>query len=179
MIASIIFMESDADGFSSSLLYHIVDHKRSGEATTMADKYFVITKTGNKRMRQMTVGWKFLVWANSSQQWIELKMLKESNPIQVAEYAMAHDIGEELAFAWWVPYVLHKQDVIISPVNSQAQKMSHKYGIELPSSVKNAIEVGCKNGYTLWQDALAKKMGNVCVAFEILGPNAKASPGQA
>ncbi len=41
MIASNIFMESNADGFSSSLLYLIVDHKCSGEATTMANKYFV------------------------------------------------------------------------------------------------------------------------------------------
>ncbi len=75
-IASNIFMESDADDFSSSLLYHIVDYKRSGEAITMADKYFV-TKTGTKQMRQTTVGWKFLVeWANGSQQWIELKIQK-------------------------------------------------------------------------------------------------------
>ena len=100
MIASNIFLESDADGFSSFLLYHIVDHKCSGEATTMANKYFV-TKTGTERMRQTTVGWKFLVeWANGSQQWIELKILKESNPNQVAEYAMASNIREEPAFAW-------------------------------------------------------------------------------
>ncbi len=115
----------------------------------MADKYFV-TKTGTKRMCQMTVGWKFLVkWANGSQQWIELKILNESNPILVFEYAMACNIGEEPAFAWWVPYVLCKRDVIISPVNSRVQKMSYKYGIELPSSVKNAIKVDCKNGNTL------------------------------
>jgi hypothetical protein len=55
--------------------------------------------------------------------------------------------------------------------------MSHKYGIELPSSVKNAIKIDCKNGNTLWQDALAKEMGNLCIAFEIFGPNAKAPPG--
>ncbi len=66
-IASNIFMESDADGFSSSLLYHIVDHKHSGEATTMAYKYFITKTGGTKRIRQMTVGWKFLVkWANGS-----------------------------------------------------------------------------------------------------------------
>jgi hypothetical protein len=77
-------MESDADGFSSSLLYHIVDHKCSGEAIRMADKY-ITTKTGTNRMGQTTVGWKFLVeWANSSWQWIDLKILKESNPVQVA-----------------------------------------------------------------------------------------------
>ena len=38
MIASNIFLESDMDGFSSSLLYHIVDHTCSGEAIRMADK---------------------------------------------------------------------------------------------------------------------------------------------
>ena len=66
-IASNIFLESDADGFSNSLLYHIVDHKCSGEAIRMADKY-ITTKTGTKRMHQITVGWKFLVecWANNS-----------------------------------------------------------------------------------------------------------------
>ncbi len=39
-IASNIFEESDADGYSSSLLYEIVDHKSSGEATKMAEKEF-------------------------------------------------------------------------------------------------------------------------------------------
>ncbi len=155
MIASNILMESDADGFSSSLLYHIVDHKHSGEAITMADKYFV-TKTATKQMCQTTVGWKFLVeWANGSRQWIELKIQKEFNPIQVAEYVMACNIGEEPAFAWWVPYVLRKQDVIVSAVNSRVQKTSTKYGIELPGSVKNAIEVDRKNGNTFWKDAFA------------------------
>ncbi len=53
LIASNIFMELDADGYSNSLLYEIVDHKSSGEATKMADKY-LLTKTGTKRMRQTT-----------------------------------------------------------------------------------------------------------------------------
>jgi hypothetical protein len=45
--ASNIFMELDADGYSSSLLYEIVDHKSSGKATKMANKY-LLTKTGIK-----------------------------------------------------------------------------------------------------------------------------------
>jgi hypothetical protein len=176
-IASNIFMESDADGYSSNLLYEIVDHKSSGEATKMADKY-IITRTGTKRMRQTTQGWKFLVqWANGTRQWIDLKVLKESNPVQVAEYVTARDIAEEPAFAWWVPYVLRKRDVIVSAVNTRVRKSSHKYGIDLPTSVRHAIDIDRKNGDTLWQDALSKEMGNVCVAFEILGPNMKAPPG--
>jgi hypothetical protein len=67
--------------------------------------------------------------------------------------------------------------VIFSAMNSRIQKTSHKYGIEPPTSVKHAIKIDCKNGNTLWQDALSKEMGNVCIAFEILGPVMKAPPG--
>ncbi len=59
-IASNIFIESDEDGFSSLIYYHNVDHKSSGEAVKMADKYFR-TSNVTKRMRQTTQGWKFLV----------------------------------------------------------------------------------------------------------------------
>ncbi len=76
-----------------------------------------------------------------------------------------------------MPYVLRKRDVIILAVNSRVHKTSHKYGIKVPSSAKHAIEIDRKNKNTLWQDALAKEMGNVCVALEILSPNAKAPPG--
>jgi hypothetical protein len=177
-IASNIFMESDADGFASSFLYHIVDHKSSGEAIKMADKY-ITTKSGTRHLRQTTVGWKLLVeWANSSCQWIDLKLLKESNPVQVAEDATARNIADEPAFAWWVPYVLRKhQDVVVSAVNSWVKRTSHKYGIEVPTSKKHAIEVNQKNKNSFWADALKKEMGNVCVTFEILGQNAKAPPG--
>jgi hypothetical protein len=176
-IASNILMESDADGYSSSLLYEIVDHKSSREARKMANKY-LLTKTGTKRMCQTTQGWKFLVQlTNGTHQWIDLKILKESNPVQIAEYVTARNIADKPAFAWWVPYVLRKQDVIVSAVTTRVRKTSHKYGIELPTSVKYAIEIDQKNGNTLWQDALSKEMGNVCVAFEILGTGMKAPPG--
>ncbi len=55
MIASNIFQESDDDGYSSLFLYHIINHKRSGNAVSMEDKFFV-TKSGMKHMRQTTIG---------------------------------------------------------------------------------------------------------------------------
>lgn len=39
-----------------------------------------------------------------------------------------------------------KQDSIISIVTSRARKTSHKYGIDLPTSVKNTREIDAKNG---------------------------------
>ena len=134
VIASNIYEEGDADGFSSSLLYQIVDHKSSGEAIKMADKY-ITTRTGTRRMRQTTVGWSFLVkWGDGSQQWIDLKILKESNPVQVGAYVIARGIQDEPAFAWWVPYVMRKRDIIVLMVKSRVRWTTHKYGIEMPAS---------------------------------------------
>ncbi len=43
--------------------------------------------------------------------------------------------------------------------------------------VQNAIDLDSQNGNTLWRDLLAKEMGNLMIAFEILEPGQKAPPG--
>ncbi len=47
-------------------------------------------------------------------------------------------------------------------------KWTHKFGIELPKTVKEALELDKKNGNNFWADAIAKEMKDVCVAFKIL-----------
>ena len=76
----------------------------------MADKY-ITTQTGMKRMKQTTVGWSVLVkWGDGSQQWIDLKVLKESNPVQVGEYVIACGIQNEPAFACIYDKILHSSN---------------------------------------------------------------------
>ncbi len=43
--------------------------------------------------------------------------------------------------------------------------------------VRDAVDLDRRNGNTFWADALTKKMGNVCVAFEILGYKEKPPVG--
>jgi hypothetical protein len=55
----------------------------------MEAKYFV-TKTGTKHICQTTKGWSMLIeWTGGRRQWVDLKLLKHSNQLQVAEYAAA------------------------------------------------------------------------------------------
>jgi hypothetical protein len=42
-----------------------------------------------------------------------------------------------------------------------------KYGIEVPNTVGSSRSRREKNGNSLWQDAIAKEMKNVMVAFEV------------
>ena len=72
------------------------------------------------------------------------------------------------AFAWWVNFTLKKRDSIIASVRSRIARTTHKYGIEIPTSWKHAIEIDVRNKNRLWQNTLAKKMKNVGVSFHIL-----------
>ena len=91
-------------------------------------------------MRHTTCGWKLLVrWKDNSESWVPLKDMKESHPIETAEFAKARDIDDEPAFLWWMPYTLRKRDVIIGKVKVHCiRRITHKYGIELPKSISHS-----------------------------------------
>jgi len=119
----------------------IIGHKKNDHALE-GDDAFVVTRRGQRKLRQTTRGWDFQVqWRDGTTQWIPLKDLKESNPVDVAEYAVARGIADEPAFRWWVPYTLKKRDRIIAAVNSRVKVRTHKYGIEVPTSVEHAYEI--------------------------------------
>ena len=90
-----------------------------------------------------------------------LKDLKESNPVEAAEFAVARGIADEAAFAWWVPHTLKKRDVIIGKVQARIKKTAHKFGLELPNSIAHARKLDVRNKNTFWVDAIAKEMFNV------------------
>ena len=72
----------------------------------MDNRYFT-TQSGERRLRKSTDGWSLLVsWCNGSEQWIPLSILKESNPLEVVEFAVAPKIDKEPDFHWWVTYTL-------------------------------------------------------------------------
>ena len=62
-------------------------------------------------------------------------------------------------------------------MNARIRKTTHKYGIEIPTSVENAMVIDRSNNNTLWKDALAKEMTEVGVAFEVLEEGIKAPIG--
>jgi hypothetical protein len=107
-------------------------------------------------------------WKDGTTSWVPLSTLKESNPVEIAEYAIARELSDEPAFSWWVPYTLKKRDAIISAVNKRYWKRTHKYGIRVPKSVAEAYEIDKENGDDGWAQSIQKEMNAVCVAFHIL-----------
>ena len=94
-----------------------------------------MVRNGKKAMQQSTAGWHLCVqWLDGSTLWQSLKDLRESYPLQVAEYEFMQGINNEPAFKWWVNFVLKKRGRIIKLVRGRQAKYlkkRFKLGIEI------------------------------------------------
>ena len=166
-IAENLFAQIDEDGNRFVTIDSIVAHRVDGNQVTN-DNAFIISRNGGKRRKETTRGWEILLnWKDGTSTWEKLKDVKESYPIQLAEYAHHTRIAKEPAFAWWVPHVLKKKHHIISKVKSKYWTRTHKFGIKMPKTVEEAIKLDQENGDSLWWDAILKEMKNVRIAFDI------------
>ena len=177
IISENLLAQIDDEGFTVTHLDCILDSRTDDNALT-TENGFTVNKRGVKRMRITTAGWQLLIrWTDQSEHWVPLKDMKESHPVETAEFAKAHGISDEPAFAWWVPYTLRKRDAIISAVTARTRKTTHKYGIELPRSATHAYDIDKRDKNEIWTKSLRKEMHNVGIAFEILASGQPAPPG--
>ena len=103
--------------------------------------------------------------------------MKEYHPIKMDEFAKSWGIDKEPAFSWWIPYTLLKRGIVISAINDLIQRTTHKYGIEIPGTVKHAHELYLKNENGFWVKTIEKEMINVAIAFKILDKSKSAPVG--
>jgi hypothetical protein len=172
VIAEHLYSQLDEEGCRFLIVDEIIDHTMEGSAVAPDNMYYMY-KHGVKQMRRKTKGWSLLLqWRDGSTTWLPLKDLKESNPIEVAKYAVANKLLHYSAFAWWVPEVLQKCDCIISAVKTRYLKRTHKFGICMPKSVKQALKIDWETNTSLWSDAIKKEMTNVMPAFKVLNQDA-------
>lgn len=122
---------------------------------------------GVKPWWQTPLGWQLLCqWKDGSTNRVALKDMKESYPIQVADYARANQITDEPAGAWWVLDVFQKQEQVSSKVKVKYWQCTHNFGICIPKSVVQAQVIDQENSDTLWWDAIMMEMRNVRPPFE-------------
>ena len=168
VIAENLFAQVDDDGQRFQLLDEISDHRIEKDAYR-GDDAFIEDKKGRKHLRKSYRGWSLLVsWKDGSTNWVKLKDLANSDPIETAEYAVNNKIHLEPALSWWTSVVLRKRDRIISKVKTKYWARTHKYGIRIPKSIEDAKRVDAQNGDTLWQDAVREEMTKINPALEAI-----------
>ena len=99
-------MQIDGDGQHNTLISEIAAQKRD-ESTITKENCFKYTKSGNRVVKKTTYGWYLLVsWKDGCNSWFPLKYLRVSNPIEISEYTVTHNLTEELDFHRWVLHTL-------------------------------------------------------------------------
>lgn len=181
VIAQNIYASVDENGMEYLVLDEIVGHRKDGHAVAKDDEFIKLAGRSNPSQRRTTKGWELEVrWKDGSTTWVPLRNIKDSHPVEVAEYAVANKIASEPAFSWWVRHALRQRDRVIKAVRKAKSKYwskTHKYGIELPKTVKEALEIDKRTGTDFWRRAIEKEMRNVMVAFEILEDGTDVPPG--
>ena len=175
-IAEALYADVDDHGFNTELLEEICDHDRDSTAIAIEDGY--VTRNGTTKPVITTKGWRVKVrWSDNSYDWLPMTQIKNSNPVMMAEYALAKGLHKEPAFNWWVNKTLKKRMRLISKFKTRIRKPKMKFGIIIPTNMKEAEDEDRKNGNTYWADAVTKEMENNKCAFEFIDDDDLVPPG--
>mmetsp|Transcript_2147 Transcript_2147/g.3294 ORF Transcript_2147/g.3294 Transcript_2147/m.3294 type:complete len:1178 (+) Transcript_2147:1032-4565(+) len=165
-IAEHLYSQVDSEGNQYQNFKEIIGHRKGKNAIDIADQYTY--HNGRKTKKKTTAGWDLEVeWKDGSSSWISLKEMKNSNPVEVAQYAIDNRIDHEAAFDWWARDILKKKQRLIKMSQSHRLRTGYKFGLRVPNTVEEALEIDRERGDTLWQDAINKEMANVRIAFDI------------
>ena len=111
-----MILQVNFEGHHYQVLTEVTEHKRYDSAFTKVNG-FIKSINVNLHRNSNTSGWKLLVgWNDSSTDWVPLKDLKQSKPVELVGYAVANEIRDKPAFRSWVMETLRHQDRIISKV---------------------------------------------------------------
>jgi hypothetical protein len=150
-----MYAQCDAEGRQYNLMEGIIDDNTDGHAVQRSDMY--IKHGSKKQLSKTTKGWHlYFEWIYVTTSWERLAGLKESNPVEVAEYAVAKNLLDAPDFVLWVPFVLKKRSHIFADVTKQYHKRTQKFGIEAPKSLDDCVRLDKENGNTIWKDAVRK-----------------------
>ena len=94
-----------------------------------------------------------------------LKYMKNSYPVQMANYAVQHRITGDPAFAWWILHVLAKRNRIIGNMKSKYWVQMHKFGVKISKSVQDSKAFDEENVNTLWWYDKCKEIKNIRPVF--------------
>ncbi len=164
-IAENLWSQCDDEGREHLAFGEIIEHRKNARAVHIADG-FDISSNGSRKPKKTTVGWELLIeFKDGSTKWVTLKDVKDSNPVELAEYAVANKLQEEPAFKWWVNFVLKKRHRVINKLKQKYWRTTHKFGIRLPKNTQEALRLDAENGNDLWEQSLKKEMAKASVAY--------------
>ena len=77
IIAENMLTQVDSDRFTLTMMEGIIEYWKDAATSVTKDDMYIVTKRGQKKIWDTTVGWKLLVqWQDHSESWIHFNYLK-------------------------------------------------------------------------------------------------------
>ena len=102
-----------------------------------------------------------LQWEDGSKTWEPLNLIAKDDPVTLAKYARENNLLETPGWKF-LQRIVRRAKVLKRMLNQVRLKLKkavrYKFGVRIPRTVKEAIEIDNENGNTLWQDAIAMEL---------------------
>jgi hypothetical protein len=156
-IAEAIYDNVDDNGTDELLFDSIIGHER------------IPTQDQHNQNTFSTQGWNTCIaWKDGTSSWHTLADVKNSYPVQLAEYAIEYKLDKKRAFSWWIKTTIKHWKAFIKATKKRFAKRSHKFGIQVPQTVEEALRIDKETNTTFWRNAIHKEMKNNRLAFQFL-----------
>jgi len=161
LVAENMLAQSDPECQRHVIFKEIVGHQ-VGDNVIKKKEGFTIGFNGNVQSKKTTRGWDLICveWRDSLTSWLPLKDVKDANPLELAQYAIANGIAEEPAFKWWVQEILKKK-CIIAKIRTKYWCTTHKFNIKIPKLVEQTLQIVYETGTNYWKRAIKKEIKSV------------------
>ena len=74
LIAENMLTQVDSEGYSTTMMEGIIDHRKDPSKAVPISEGFIVSKNGQRRRLQTTIGWELLIkWKDETESWIKLK----------------------------------------------------------------------------------------------------------
>ena len=104
-------------------------------------------------------------WRGGDTQWINMDDVRVHDPVAVIKYGEKENLLRTHGWEWIQAFLPMEEEVLLmtSAMNA-ATKDGHKYkfGIRVPSSVKEALALDRVNGNSFWEDAIRTELKQIC-----------------
>ena len=101
------------------ILFGISKHRKNDTALEKKDGFYE-KEHGPNIPQKTTKGWELNVhWKDGSYDWVKLKDLKFSNPVELGEYTVAKGIQDKPDFKWLIAFTLKKRNMIVRKIKSK------------------------------------------------------------
>ena len=156
-IAEAIYDNVDDNGTDELLFDSIIGHEH------------IPTQEQHDQNTFSTQGWNICIaWKDGTSSWHTLADVKNSYPVQLAEYAIEYKLDKKRAFSWWIKTTIKHWKAFIKATKKRFAKRSHKFGIQVPQTVEEALRIDKETNTTFWRNAIHKEMKNNRLAFQFL-----------